>query len=190
MAARVHTPLKIVAFNVNGIWRQRHELSKQLQNLHIDVALLSETHLKPHERFFIPNYHTYRTDRFPGRKGGTAVAVRRGIPHNHVDLPPLVSIEATGVCIPNGNNEILLASVYKSQSRAWTDADIMKFLSFRRKSILAGDLNAKHQFWNSAVSNPSGEKLLKLFDVNEFEISPHNIPLTTPLREMVTCWTL
>jgi hypothetical protein len=61
------------------------------------VALLSDTHLKPHERFFTPNYHIYRTDRFPGRKGGTAVAVRKGIPHNHADLPPLVSIEATGL---------------------------------------------------------------------------------------------
>jgi hypothetical protein len=33
------------------------------------VALLSETQLKPQERFFIPNYHFYRADRFPGRKG-------------------------------------------------------------------------------------------------------------------------
>jgi hypothetical protein len=99
------------------------------------VALLSETHLKPHERFIIPNYHIYRTGRFPGRKGGTAVAVRKGIPQNHVDLPPLVSIEATGVCIPIENSEILLASVYKSPGRAWTDSDIMELLSFRRKSI-------------------------------------------------------
>jgi hypothetical protein len=125
------------------------------------VALLSETHLKPHERFFIQNYHFYRTDRFPGRKSGTAVAVRKGIPHNHVDLPPLISIEATGVCILIGNSEILLAYIYKSPGRAWTDADIMKLLSFRRKAILAGDLNAKHPFWNSAVSTPSSEKLSK-----------------------------
>jgi hypothetical protein len=27
-----------------------------LQDLHVDVALFSETHLKPHERFFIPNF--------------------------------------------------------------------------------------------------------------------------------------
>jgi exonuclease III len=151
MAARIHRPLKIVAFNANGILRQRHELSKQLQDLHIDVALLSETHLKPHERFFIPNYHLYRIDRFPGRKGGTAVAVRKGIPYNHVDLPPLVSTEATGVCIPIGNSEILLAAVYKPPGRAWSDADIIELLSFRRKAILAGDLNAKHPFWNSEV---------------------------------------
>jgi hypothetical protein len=96
MAARIYRPLKIIEFNANGIWRQPYELSKQLQGLLIVVALLSETHLKPHERFYIPTYHLNRTDRFPGRKGGTAVAVRKGSPHNHVDLPPLVSVEAMG----------------------------------------------------------------------------------------------
>jgi hypothetical protein len=77
MAARFHRPLKVIAFNANDICRRRYELSKQLQDLHIDVDLLSETLLKPHERFFIPNYHVYRTERFPGRNG---------IPHNHADL--------------------------------------------------------------------------------------------------------
>jgi exonuclease III len=103
MATRVHRPLKVIAFNANGIGRQCHELRKQLQDLRIDVALFSETPLKPHERFYIQNYHFYRTDRYPERKGGTAIAVRKGIPHRHVDLPTLVSVEAAGVCIPVGN---------------------------------------------------------------------------------------
>jgi hypothetical protein len=41
---------------------------------------------------------------------------------------------------------------------------------------LAVDLNAKNQFWNSADSNPSGDKLLYLFDVNQFEISAPQCP--------------
>jgi hypothetical protein len=41
---------------------------------------------------------------------------------------------------------------------------------------LAGDLNAKHSSWNSAVSNTSGEKLLKFFDRNDFEISAPQWP--------------
>jgi hypothetical protein len=45
MATRVHRPLKVLAFNANGIWRQRYELSKQLQDLHAEVALFSETRL-------------------------------------------------------------------------------------------------------------------------------------------------
>jgi hypothetical protein len=56
MATRIHRHLKVIAFNANGIVRQRYELSKQLQDLHVDVALLSETYLKPHERLFISNY--------------------------------------------------------------------------------------------------------------------------------------
>jgi hypothetical protein len=166
MAARIHRPLRVVASNANGIASQRYELSKHVQELQIDVALLSETYSKPHEWFFIPNYHIYRNDRFPGRTGGTAVAVMKGIPHNHADLPPLVSVEATGICIPTDNNEILIAAVHKSAGHTWIDADIIELLSFRHMSILAGDLNAKHPFWNSAVSNPSCEKILDLFDVN------------------------
>jgi hypothetical protein len=100
MAAKVHRSLEVIEFNANGIWRQRYGLSKHLQDLHIlvDVALLSLTNLKPHDIFFIQNYYFYRPGHFPGRKGGTAVAVRKGIPHNHVDLPPLVSTEARGIC--------------------------------------------------------------------------------------------
>jgi hypothetical protein len=84
----------------------------------MNVALFSEMHLKPHERFFVPNYHFYRTDCFPGRKGGTAVAVRKGIPHNHVDLPPLVSIGVTEVCILIRTSEVLFSAVCKSPGHA------------------------------------------------------------------------
>jgi hypothetical protein len=41
---------------------------------------------------------------------------------------------------------------------------------------LAGDLNAEHPFWNSAVSNPSGEKLVSLFNSSELEISAPQCP--------------
>jgi hypothetical protein len=81
-----HKPLRVTAFKADGIWGQRYGLSKQLQDLYIDVALLSETYLKTHESFCIPNYKFHRTDRFPGRKGGSALAVRKGIPHTCVIL--------------------------------------------------------------------------------------------------------
>jgi hypothetical protein len=47
--------LKVIAFYANGIWKQRYESSKQLQDLHIDVALILKIRLKPHEMFYIPN---------------------------------------------------------------------------------------------------------------------------------------
>jgi hypothetical protein len=91
-------------------------------------------------------------------------------------LTPLVSVEATGVYMLIDNSEILLAAFYKSSGHAWIEADIIELLSFRHKSILTDDLNAKHPCWNSVVSNLSGKKLLDLFDVNEFEISALQCP--------------
>jgi hypothetical protein len=55
MTNRIHRPLKVIAFNANGISKQRYELSIQLQDLHTDVVLFSDTHLKSHGRFYIPN---------------------------------------------------------------------------------------------------------------------------------------
>jgi hypothetical protein len=68
--------------------------SKQLQDLQTDVALLSETPLKPYERCFVRNYYLYQTD--TRIKGGNSIAVRKGITHNHVNLygmHPVVSHE-------------------------------------------------------------------------------------------------
>jgi hypothetical protein len=161
-----------------------------MQDLHIDVVLFSETHLKPHERFHIQNYHFYRIDHHQGRKGGTAVAVRKGIPHSHVDLPPFISVEAVGVCTPIGNKDILLAAVYKSPGRTWSDADIAELLSLRDKCILAGDLNAKHLSWNSAVSKPSGEKLLQYFIEIASKFLHHSDQPITPRGEMEMYWIL
>jgi hypothetical protein len=142
-----------------------------LHDLKINVALFAETHLKPHIRFYIPNYDIYRTDREDGHKAGTANAVKKGIPHTCVNLPPPLSVEAREICLPTGNTETLLAVLYVSPQRLWCDTDITKLLGFRNKSILAGDLNVKHPVWNSKFSNHSGFKFLELFVSSNFEIS-------------------
>jgi hypothetical protein len=89
---------------VNGYGGHCYEFRKQLQELYMDEALLSETLLKPHGRFFIQNYHIYWTDCFPGREGRIATAVTKGIPHDHA--------EATEVCILTDNSKILLAAKF------------------------------------------------------------------------------
>jgi hypothetical protein len=87
--------------------------------------LCSQGYLKPHERFFIPNYHLYWTDHLLGIKGRTAVAVINAVPHTTVDLTPIISVEATRFCILIVSNEVLLVAVYKSPGHADDE-----FLSF------------------------------------------------------------
>jgi hypothetical protein len=47
--------LKIIVFNDNGIGRQVYEVRKQVEDFKIDVALFSDTYLKSHTMFYIPN---------------------------------------------------------------------------------------------------------------------------------------
>jgi hypothetical protein len=117
------------------------------------VALLSETHLKLHDRFCIPNYQVYWTDHNPGLKGGTTVAVRKSIPLTRVDLHLLVWTETTGACLPIGNRELLFSALYKIPVRAWSDTDVIGLFNFRHKSLLEYDMNAKSPVLNSWVSN-------------------------------------
>jgi hypothetical protein len=63
----------------------------------------------------------------------------------------------------------------KLPGHAWNDADIAELISFRHVST-AGNLNAKHTFWNSLVSNTSGVKLLNLLHISESEISAPRCP--------------
>jgi hypothetical protein len=102
--------------------------------------------------------------------------MRKGIPHNHADLPPRVSIEIIGVCIPIGNSDVLLQAVSKSPSHAWNDAGIIEFLSIRHNLLLVRYLNTNHPFENSIVSNISGATLVNLLHINEFEISAPQCP--------------
>jgi hypothetical protein len=101
--------------------RQAYEVRKLLHDLGKHMALFTATHWKPHMRFFVLDYDIYRTDREDWNKGGNAIAVKTGIPHTCADLPPLLSAEATGACIPIGNTEIFLAYLYKSLQRLWSD---------------------------------------------------------------------
>lgn len=134
------------------------------------MALLSD------ESLFIQNYYAYLTDCFLCRKGKTSVTAKKGISHTHVDLPALVLVDVTRVCLPVGKSKVLLAAVYKSPGWAWSDADITELFGFWYNSLLAGDVNIKHYVWNSEVSGPSSKKLLKLFDNNDFQNSASQCP--------------
>jgi hypothetical protein len=74
-------------------------------------------------RFYMPNYDIYHTDHEDMHKARTALAGKKGISHTCVDLPPLLSVAATGICILIRNTEMFLAAVYKSPQRLWSDTD-------------------------------------------------------------------
>jgi hypothetical protein len=109
----------------------------------------------------------YWTHRFLGRKCGSVFAAG----YNHVYLPLFLLVEAVGGLYTNWHSKMFLATLCMSPSSAWIDADITELLTFRHKSLVAEELDAKYPLYNSAASNPSGEKLRESIDINNLDIS-------------------
>jgi hypothetical protein len=102
--------LKIKTFNTKNFRRQACEVAKQSKFWRIDVTFFSETYLKSHMTFYIPNYNIYRTNRYEEHDGGIAIAVRRGIPHMRRPSVRPFSRSYRGL---QGDTQMLLEALYK-----------------------------------------------------------------------------
>lgn len=149
-------------WNCQGVKNKRLELIHLIQEKQIDIILLNETHLTNKEKLSIPNYFSYNTNRaqinnrLPG--GGTAIIINRKIIHHQVQINTS-SIENTYIRIQIGNTTTRLSSVYKKPTELLQINDIRLLLDTPGNTIIAGDLNAKHNSWNSLTSNVAGNIL-------------------------------
>jgi hypothetical protein len=86
---------------MNGIWRQHYTVSNELQDVNMNVVLSSVTgsltrcSLSQNTIFMKETANRAEKAQLP-------LQLRKNIPHNHIDLPPHVSIEATRVCMHTG----------------------------------------------------------------------------------------
>ncbi|GLV46605.1 hypothetical protein CBL_20890, partial [Carabus blaptoides fortunei] len=100
----------------------------------------------------------YRKDR-DGAGGGTAIYVKQTLDHSEIDLPVLQTLEANAVVLnTNSMGPIRVVSAYQQPTRNIIPADFEVFNS-PLPTIVAGDLNSKHQAWNSRVANTHGRAL-------------------------------
>lgn len=106
------TSFEFVTFNMNDIVRR-------LQALQTDVARTS--------------------DRPVSGRRSQSITVRKHVPHSSVDLPSLVSVEATWFLYSNSELPVVMQTPLSSLALCM--------------SFLACVTNAVHLFWNSTVSN-------------------------------------
>lgn len=90
--------LNIANWTANGLMHNKNELRAYLLTQNIDIAITTETHLRPSDRFKIPNYYTYRKDRKDRQGGGVALFIKKNIKHNPIpNTPENSEIESTGL---------------------------------------------------------------------------------------------
>lgn len=81
----------------------------------------------------------------------------------HLTLPALQSIEATGVKFHTPDSDIIFIAAYKVPTIP-LNIDYIRHLSALGSRIcIAGDLNSKHSQWNSRIANTAGKKLYHAF---------------------------
>lgn len=168
--------LRVCAWNAEGLTIRMRELQAAMIEYDCDIYLIGETWLRPGNRFSMPNYRIYRTDRLTGRGGGTAVVIKSKITHRHVLTPVRPFLEETTVEVElQGAGVVRISSVYASPSRTFLLDDYVDMFGCSVPTFLAGDLNAKHLVWGSRVINAFGRKLYPF-------VLDQNISVHSPFR--------
>lgn len=104
--------LKIAYWNANSVQNKHLEIVDFVNKYTIDILLISETYLKSHLNFYIPNYKVYRLDRFAGTKGGVAIIIKANIKHKLMNSLNLKVVEGLAISVQTPRGYIVLISAY------------------------------------------------------------------------------
>ena len=182
------TSLRIVNWNGRSIHSKQLEFFEFAQRQNIDIAVITETWLRPNISFLHPNFCCVRLNRPSSaedvRGGGVLIAVRKGIKFNQISVATK-TIEAVGVSVSTDNRQIRIIAAYFPGSRRCSDwshfrRDIRAMVDHDDPFFVVGDFNARNRFWNCEKNNKAGNILLQEatrcgFFVN-FPDSPSFIP--------------
>lgn len=158
----------ILYWNAQGISTQNKQIELQnfMQEKNVEIALISETFLKPEHSFDMPNYTIYRTDR-PTHGGGVAIAIKNSIIHKQIAPYKTTLIENVSIELNlNGQNTIITA-VYSPRFLPSFKNDIIKLTPTDKK-------------WNDGPHNAAGKVLADLQTNNSFMIHHTSTPTHHP----------
>jgi exonuclease III len=168
--------IKVLLWNTNGIKQNEAEFLNLLQEKHIDLALILETHCKPCSKLFFLGYMVYRTDQ-PNKTAhaGSAIIISSKIKHYLLPTNQTPTIQATNIQLTLNHIPIKISSVYIPPYPAINSKQLEDFFkSLGQKFIIGGDLNAKHSQWGCISDNSRGKILQKTINNNNYtHISPN-----------------
>lgn len=145
-------------------FRRRLELSNIYLSLSPDVVLLNSTGIPDTERIRLFNYNVYQRNRSGEANSGSAIAVRKSIPHKIIDHldNDLLAIE-----LQTTRGPIIISTVYLPPRRY--EFPVQDILSLMRKPLpvyLFGDLNARHVALGHPSNNAFGRYIFDLIRRN------------------------
>jgi exonuclease III len=148
---------KILQWNVRSIRSRSPDLASVFFSEKCSIALLSETWLRPDQKFSLPYFNLIRADRADGY-GGVAIAAHRSIQIKKISVDNSLSINLSRQSIDlvdieafsNTKNSLKLWSLYIPPSSNLPIRLLNEiFQLIDPMSILGGDLNGHHPSWDN-----------------------------------------
>lgn len=166
----------LVNWNANGLKSKRSALVEFLSRNKIDIASITETHLKNSETFKIPGYEIYRNDRkHTHSSGGVAILIKKNLKHNPIILPLTILMEAVAINLVTDKHDLRVISAYNPPNKKIQNSDLPKLFN-NTPTILLGDLNSKNTIWGCKKTNPNGHKLYEYTSDLNIMVSPPPCP--------------
>lgn len=174
----VSSTLVCLSWNCNCIMSKIHELRNFLtRHPYVDIILLQEIR-NPNFNCNISGYTLYNTPRANlSRYGGTAIYIKKNIPHHLLPNYNFTNIDSTGISLDFPNISFKVFSVYVAPGRQFPVNNFSQLIQNNDKFFLCGDLNAKNRNWNNRYNNSYGNSLHRI--VNHFQLSLHAPPTPT-----------
>ena len=178
--------LNVICWNAHSISNKFNELSILIDQLSIDIILISESWLSEDSIFNIQGFSSYRSDRF---RGGTAIFIRSSIPHNGFSKIQFNYAECCTISIFIDSKPLKISSIYcsPSASRSQAKSFFEKVFSQPGPHVVGGDFNAKHIAWNNVSNDHKGVDLFDLFSHWNFKILPPSEPTLYPPTGCPSC---
>lgn len=168
--------IKFVNWNANGMKSKKSTVIEFLSCHKIDIACITETHLKNTDSFKINGYNIYRTDRDSiHSSGGVAILIKKSIKHHQATIPKMINLKAIAIILSTDRHEIKVISAYNPPNKRIQSKDLAELFN-EKPTILLGDLNSKHQNCGCQKTNPNGIRLLKISSEQRIIISPPSQP--------------
>jgi exonuclease III len=179
------SPLKILLWNANGLSKHKNELKTALNDLKIDIALITETHFT---EFSIFNYTLYKTNHSDGTThAGSCILVSNSIQYNILTSFQEPSIQTTSNSIKINSISITISSIYCPPRHAIQRDFFLRFFNTLGHHFIAGDdFNAKHSQWAvSPITKEEKHSTLSKIIVN-YRLCLHLDPPTGLHIQIVT----
>lgn len=169
--------LKILFWNTRSFTQRQAELRTKLHEF--DMCVCVETWLTEKDQVQVSGFVTYRSDRKHSRGGGIIILIRKNLAFVEINdiHSPDISVELCGIHLNNIIPATDLFVCYRTPGHSLAQDQwdqIVNNIKLNNHSILLGDFNAHHTFWNCNYTDGNGSKFFNSIGNRDLYIHNQN----------------